>query len=424
MITKPVKIYISELGGIRDTEIELKPFMIYTGDSGLGKSYTSLLVYYFQKTLATQGRLIGFIDNKMNNLDGDSKVSFSFMMKEFRQWLNEGVSKFLGYMLGYDAFTCRVTFIFDIDDNEKISIECSEDDRQNLRHILLNGEDYYFPKTYGNIRFNVTNAFSQYLCKIFYGKEMKIPLVFPPARAAFASSALGDTSSIGMYSEFISCNNILASLASSDSSDDQLLSSMLKNLIGGELIRQEGNLYLKIEGVENAIPISAAASSIKELLPMFLLLKNRMLLDIFQVLFEEPEAHVHPCKQYVVADMIARCFNNGTMFQMTTHSDYLLSRINQLIRLGNIRRADKELFDKYCVEQQHNKNLFLSAENIGAYYFMRSENGQVKVISLDTTNGIDLKSFEGIVNKQLRIDALIGEYEERLQDSKIVAEDD
>lgn len=281
MVTRPVRIYISELGGIRDTEIELKPFMIYTGDSGLGKSYTSFLVYYFQKTLSTQGRLIGFIDNKMNNLDGDSNLSFSFMMKDFRQWLNEGVSKFLGYLLGYDAFKCKVTFMFDIDDSDKISIECSEDDRQNLRHIVLNGEDYYFPKTYGNIRLNVTDAFSQYLCKIFYGKDLKLPLLFPPARAAFASSVVGDTSSIGMYSEFIGCNNILASLASSKSSDNQLLSSMLKNLIGGELICQEGNLYLQIDGLENPVPINAAASSIKELLPMFLLLKNRMFLDIF-----------------------------------------------------------------------------------------------------------------------------------------------
>lgn len=411
---RPVRVYISELGAIRDTEIELKPFMIYTGDSGLGKSYTSFLVYYFQKSLSPHGRLASFIENRMNNVNNDRNASLSFMMKDFRQWLNEGASRYLGFLLGYDAFKCKVTFIFDIDDNENINIEYLEEEKENLRHIILNGEDYYFPKTYGNIRYNVTDAFSQYLCKYFYGQESKMPLLFPPARAAFASSAIGDTSSVGMYSEFISCNNILNLLSSNGSSDDQLLNNSLKNLIGGEIVRQEGKVYLKIEGIETLIPVSAAASSVKELLPMFFLMKNRQLHSIFQVLFEEPEAHVHPSKQYVVADMIARCFNNGTMFQITTHSDYLLSRINQLIRLGNLKRKDEDMFNLFCSEQQHNKNLYLNAEDIGAYYFRRAEGGRVEVVSLDTSDGIDFRSFEEIVNRQLHIDTLIEEFENRI----------
>lgn len=46
------------------------------------------------------------------------------------------------------------------------------------------------------------------------------------------------------------------------------------------------------------------------------------------------------------------------------------------------------------------------------------------MVSLDTTNGIDFKSFESIVKKQLLNDALIDEYEERIQGSKMVAKND
>lgn len=43
---KSVKIYIKELGAIRDSELYVKPFMIFSGESGLGKSYAAFLVHY------------------------------------------------------------------------------------------------------------------------------------------------------------------------------------------------------------------------------------------------------------------------------------------------------------------------------------------------------------------------------------------
>ena len=46
-----IKIYIEELGPIRDSVIELKPFMIFSGESGMGKSYTVLLVHYIYRIL-------------------------------------------------------------------------------------------------------------------------------------------------------------------------------------------------------------------------------------------------------------------------------------------------------------------------------------------------------------------------------------
>lgn len=51
MDTKTIKIYIEELGPIRDSVIELKPFMIFSGESGMGKSYTVLLVHYIYRIL-------------------------------------------------------------------------------------------------------------------------------------------------------------------------------------------------------------------------------------------------------------------------------------------------------------------------------------------------------------------------------------
>ena len=48
-----IKILIHQIGRIGDAEIEVKPFMVFTGDSGLGKSYTAFLVDYVFNVIAS-----------------------------------------------------------------------------------------------------------------------------------------------------------------------------------------------------------------------------------------------------------------------------------------------------------------------------------------------------------------------------------
>jgi predicted ATPase len=49
---KTIKIHINRLGAVRNSVVELKPLMIFSGESGLGKSYVAILVHYFYKVLA------------------------------------------------------------------------------------------------------------------------------------------------------------------------------------------------------------------------------------------------------------------------------------------------------------------------------------------------------------------------------------
>ena len=56
---KSVKINIKKLGAIRDSELYIKPLMIFSGESGLGKSYAAFLVHYFYVILLTQRLNLG-----------------------------------------------------------------------------------------------------------------------------------------------------------------------------------------------------------------------------------------------------------------------------------------------------------------------------------------------------------------------------
>lgn len=53
-MTGNIEIHIENIGPIRDSRIELKPFMVFSGESGTGKSYTALLVHYNIQSVVQQ----------------------------------------------------------------------------------------------------------------------------------------------------------------------------------------------------------------------------------------------------------------------------------------------------------------------------------------------------------------------------------
>jgi len=101
------------------------------------------------------------------------------------------------------------------------------------------------------------------------------------------------------------------------------------------------------------------------------------------------------------------------LIQMTTHSDYLLGRMNQLLTLGRIRKASQEEFEAFCTSHKWNKNLYLEDEHIGAYYFKR-QGGKVVIEKQDLSDGLPFSSFEESVRSQMELSADLTDLAERL----------
>ena len=55
-----IKVRVDQLGRIRDSEIWLSPLMVFSGESGLAKSYLALLCHYFFELLVNTNRLNHF----------------------------------------------------------------------------------------------------------------------------------------------------------------------------------------------------------------------------------------------------------------------------------------------------------------------------------------------------------------------------
>ena len=143
-----IKILINQIGRIRDAEIEVKPFMVFTGDSGLGKSYTAFLVDYLYNVIASD-RVRFFVREKMKSMSVEKQDrGFAFRFGELREWMKNDVSQYLGYLLGNDAFNCDVEFALELPDETIFDIDVTRVD--NHIRLSIGKKNVFYPIEYNN----------------------------------------------------------------------------------------------------------------------------------------------------------------------------------------------------------------------------------------------------------------------------------
>ena len=119
---KNVKINIHELGPIKDASILLAPFMIFTGQSNLGKSYVNFLSYYVFDFFGNN-RLNRFLSPKVEGKPWKSNsISFSFSLDDLRSFMSNDVQVFMRDMLAHNGLICSVSFDFEESIAQKFNI--------------------------------------------------------------------------------------------------------------------------------------------------------------------------------------------------------------------------------------------------------------------------------------------------------------
>lgn len=415
---KKVRIHISKLGPIVEQEIQLGQFMLFTGDSNLGKSYTNFLCYYLFN-LAVSDRMNDFLLARMIDYT-DDVTNFNFNVKtdDLRLWMEEDVKRFFPYLLAYPDIDCDVHFYFDEADAViPISIveqtELVGDKNLLSVHLIVNNSQTDFWISRGLKKENILFWVNYQLIREVTGQVIVGSLMMPPGRASLLSGSFTtqkSTARMGLYDIFLSDNdriNYRVLRSTSLKEDQQFFQSRIRKLIGGDLLIGKNGVELKLENGQ-VIPIEAAASSIKELAPILMWIKGTSNMEYDSICIEEPEAHCHPMMQSQLADLLVACINKGSLMQITTHSDYLLKRLNQLLRLHDLKQKNPSRFNEYCDRYQHTRSLTLDSNKVKAYYFHYSEEKQYVIIEQqDLTNGIPFDSFKRILDNEFEFDNFI-----------------
>ena len=137
-------------------------------------------------------------------------------------------------------------------------------------------------------------------------------------------------------------------------------------------------------------PLMRASSMVSELAPVVLYLRYRVSPGSLLII-EEPESHLHPGMQAAFARELAKLVRSGVRIILTTHSEWFLEQLGNLLRLGMLpAEKRKGMADADCALQR---------EDFGAWLFeprKRPRGSVVREVGLDPETGLFPTDFDAV----------------------------
>ena len=175
------------------------------------------------------------------------------------------------------------------------------------------------------------------------------------------------------------------------------------NLLNGKLeIDNLGELKFKPnKSPKKALPIHMTASIVKSLSSLVVYLKH-IAKDNDLVIIDEPEINLHPDNQIILTRLFAKLINKGFRLLISTHSDYVVREINNLIMLSN------QKMKATAKEFGYDSNEFINYDDVDIHYFDYPKklrgNKQVTINKLELDlSGFEIPSVNITINNQNNI---------------------
>ena len=418
---KCIKVRIDQLGRIRDSEILVSPLMVFSGESGLGKSYLALLCHYFFELLINTSRLNHFfVDNNIdfNVLSKDFKdvgTALEIKKQDLEAWMAKDAILYLRYMLGYDGISGQIEITLP----ESVPDTMAFTYKKELTG-LVDKEEIYTILSLGNLRFRIQEK-TQFdespfafllrfvLIDYIFGNYQMLDSTFvlPPSRGPILTEQIIPTT--GMYSEFLNDMAGLNRIKPRPDTASEIVLKLFRTILEGEVDKEE-TTYIYTTN-DASMPVSAAAASIREIAPLQILAKKQ---DVSRcaILVEEPEAHLHPLKQRMMADIIGALSHNGAIMQITTHSDYFLRRLNELIMFAKAKKTTDDPDKLRTLSEKVNivEDMSIDESIIGAYLLRKQADNTSIAVKQDISNGIPFAAFRDAILDNMNYQDILGDY--------------
>lgn len=415
-------VYIKQLGAIKDSAIEISPVMLFSGESGLGKSYLAMLCHYFFYILQDAKRINRYIESKgwnfseMRNSFRDTGVAITISKQDFEDWLAADCISYLQWMLNNEGLKGELSIQLPNDIDEDIVVRYEEEilglvDKEDV-YIKLYMLDLTYRIKDGSIESESPFAFlfRHGLIQNILGdfKNLEDTFVFPPSRGPMLTEEI--IPKTGLYDRYKKTIHKIGRVNPHPETVSENLRRLLSKILEGKVDTKDGEYLYSTEHGE--LPISAAAASVREIAPLALLVERTNISKV-AMLIEEPEAHLHPIKQRMMADILSCFINAGTYMQITTHSDYFLRRLNELMDLKKLSQRYIENTEKYvdiCDKLQINSALSVEYNKISAYLLSRRDDGTTQVTKQDIDKGVPFASFSQAIDDSLCVGFNIKKY--------------
>ena len=143
-----------------------------------------------------------------------------------------------------------------------------------------------------------------------------------------------------------------------------------------------------------SIPLHLASSSARGLSDLYFFLQH-VASPNHLLIIDEPESHLDTNNQILMARLLVRCVHAGVKVLITTHSDYLVKELNNLIMLSRDFDAKEDLLKKLKYDPED----ALDPGRIRAYV---AENGTLTACSVDKL-GMEMPNFDSTIDDINRV---------------------
>ncbi|MGB1243484.1 MAG: AAA family ATPase [Chitinophagales bacterium] len=149
----------------------------------------------------------------------------------------------------------------------------------------------------------------------------------------------------------------------------------IEDMLGIEYVVKDGRLLVFDKKTERMLPFDMASTSVRSLADLHLWLKHKA--QKGNILFiDEPELSLHPANQIKLMRLLVRLVNVGIKIFMTTHSDYMVKELNNLLKLSYEFPNKEKVMEELGYQQKD----ILQATDLKAYI---TENQTTKLIEID-----------------------------------------
>lgn len=450
-----VEIAVKNFGPIAEANIDLRPLTVFVGPSNTGKTYFATLVYalhgisegftplplfsvlyqlrnrYFFSVSAEEKKAIHELDNATTELlkklmSSRSPFKFSDIPQELRNYLQSNLTnpKVIGGELNrcFDlkSVSDLIQFTGSTHREMQVFLKVSSEDQEwwnfnmittksdlvvdgaiNTDLVLASENEPLWNPTYSD-EFTDDPPDSQkryYLPASRSGiiqshRVMASSLMERAVRSngsdipTLSSVVVDFMKQLPLYEENKDSDSIIF-VAIAEALENNVL---LGKIIAKPLLSGYPEFYYRPHGTKEEIHLNQTSSMVSELAPLVLYLRG-LVRPGDTLIIEEPEAHLHPGAQADMAVILARLVRAGVRVIVTTHSDWLLEEIGNLILEGLL------------AEETDEPASWLLPEEVGAWHFQKGE--PVKKIAFDTRVGISPKDFEdvaeGLYNRSVNL---------------------
>lgn len=129
--------------------------------------------------------------------------------------------------------------------------------------------------------------------------------------------------------------------AQNEEQNKKMLTFLYEHMIDGQITEMGDSTFYIPKGTSNYIPLPLASSMVNELVPITKMLTNY---ESYDYLFlDEVETSMHPSKQIEMVRLLNRLNNRGMKMIVSTHSDTMATKFNNLLLLKHDPRPFGEI---------------------------------------------------------------------------------